>query len=399
MRIAVSGSIATDHLMTFPGRFVEQFIADKIDRVSLSFLVDRLDIRRGGVAANISFGLGVLGLRPLLVGAVGPDFGPYRDWLTGHGVDCAGVHESARLHTARFVCTTDADGNQIASFYPGAMSETSEIGLAPLAERVGGLDLVLIGASDPAAMLSHTAECAALGIPFAADPSQQLPVLEGPQVCALVDGAAYLFCNEYEEALIERKSGWSSAQVLDRVGVRVTTLGPDGARVERDGEPPLLVGPVQERAKSDPTGTGDAFRAGFLAAIGWGLSLERAAQLGNLLAVQVLETVGTQEYELNPARAAERLAAAYGAAAAAEVAARWTDARMTRGTVVRWNEDEGWGVLRASGTPEVWAHLSMFSAFPQDRRPRAGDEVDFAWETAEQDGFRARALVGIRILG
>jgi len=310
--------------MTFPGRFVEHFIADKMDRVSLSFLVDRLEIRRGGVAANISFGLGVLGLRPLLVGAVGPDFGPYRDWLSEHGVDCAEVRESTRQHTARFVCTTDLDGNQIASFYPGAMSEDAEIELAPLATRVGGLDLVLIGASDPDAMFSHTRECAALGIPFAADPSQQLPRLDGPQVRALVDGAAYLFCNEYEEALIERKSGWGSADVLARVEVRITTLGPAGARVERSGEPPIMVGPVPEQRKADPTGTGDAFRAGFLAAIGWGLSLERAAQLGNLLAVTVLEADGPQEYELKPALVAERLAGAYGQEAAAEIAAHYS---------------------------------------------------------------------------
>jgi adenosine kinase len=323
VRIAVTGSIATDHLMTFPGRFVEHFIADKMDRVSLSFLVDALEIRRGGVAANISFGLGVLGLRPLLVGAVGPDFGPYRDWLSGHGVDCGGVRESVRHHTARFICTTDLDGNQIASFYPGAMSEDGEIELGPLAAHAGGLDLVLIGASDPAAMLSHTEECGTLGIPFAADPSQQLPRLAGPEVCALVDGAAYLFCNEYEEALIERKSGWSGAEVLDRVAVRVTTLGPAGARVDRSGHPPILVGPVPERRKADPTGTGDAFRAGFLAAIGWGLSLERAAQLGNLLAVTVLEADGPQEYELKPAETAERLAGAYGQDAAAEVAAHY----------------------------------------------------------------------------
>jgi adenosine kinase len=323
VRIAVTGSIATDHLMTFPGHFVEHFIADKMDRVSLSFLVDRLEIRRGGVAANISFGLGVLGLRPLLVGAVGPDFGPYRDWLSEHGVDCGGVRESTRQHTARFVCTTDLDGNQIASFYPGAMSEDAEIDLAPLATRVGGLDLVLIGASDPGAMLSHTRECAALGVPFAADPSQQLPRLDGPQVRALVDGAAYLFCNEYEEALIERKSGWGGADVLERVQVRITTLGPAGARVERSGEPPLVVGPVPEQRKADPTGTGDAFRAGFLAAIGWGLSLERAAQLGNLLAVTVLEADGPQEYELKPALVAERLASVYGQQAAAEIAAHY----------------------------------------------------------------------------
>ena len=322
-RIAVTGSIATDHLMRFPGRFVEQLIAEKLDRVSLSFLVDDLEIRRGGVAANIAFGLGVLGLEPLLIGAVGPDFGPYRDWLTAHGVDCSGVRESVRHHTARFVCTTDADGNQIASFYPGAMSEDAEITLAPFAGRGEAIDLILIGASDPGAMLSRTAECVRLGVPFAADPSQQLPRLEGPDARALVAGARYLFCNEYEEALIERKTGWTSAEVLAQVGVRVTTLGPNGVRIERGTEPPLFVRPVAEVHKRDPTGTGDAFRAGFLAAVGWGLSLERAAQLGNLVAVSALETVGPQEYELKPAQVAGRLAEAYGDEAAAEIAAHY----------------------------------------------------------------------------
>lgn len=322
MRIAVTGSIASDHLMRFPGRFVEQFIADKMDRVSLSFLVDRLEIRRGGVAANIAFGLGVLGLRPLLVGAVGPDFEPYRRWLVEHGVDCTYVRESSRQQTARFVCTSDLDGNQIASFYPGAMSEDAEIKLAPLTGGEG-VDLVLIGASEPGAMLSHTSECAELGIPFAADPSQQLPRLEGDEVRALVTGAAYLFCNEYEEALIERKSGWTGLQVLDKVKVRIITLGPAGARVERSGEPPIVVGPVQEARKADPTGTGDAFRAGFLAAIGRGLSLERAAQLGNLLAVCALETVGPQDYELKPMVITERITAAYGPRAAAEITAHY----------------------------------------------------------------------------
>ena len=322
-RIAVTGSIATDHLMTFPGRFVEQLIAEKLDRVSLSFLVDDLEIRRGGVAANIAFGLGVLGLQPLLIGAVGPDFGPYRNWLASHGVDCAGVRESVRYHTARFVCTTDADGNQIASFYAGAMSEDAEIMLAPFAGRGEGVDLVLIGASDPGAMLSHTAECLSLGVPFAADPSQQLPRLTGPDVCSLVAGARYLFCNEYEEALIERKTGWTSADVLAQVEVRVTTLGPNGCRIERAAEAPLSVGPVAEVHKADPTGTGDAFRAGFLAAVGWGLSLERAAQLGNLVAVSALETVGPQEYELKPAQVAGRLAENYGDEAAAEISAHY----------------------------------------------------------------------------
>ncbi len=141
MRIAVTGSIATDHLMTFPGRFADSLIADQLDKVSLSFLVDELDIRRGGVAANIAFGMGCLGLRPILVGAVGPDFADYGSWLERHGVDIGSVRLSDVAHTARFVCTTDQDQNQIASFYPGAMSEAREIELRPVDDRVGGLNL------------------------------------------------------------------------------------------------------------------------------------------------------------------------------------------------------------------------------------------------------------------
>jgi adenosine kinase len=324
VRIAVTGSIATDHLMTFPGRFVEQLVPDKLDKVALSFLVDKLDIRRGGVAANIAFGLGCLGQRPLLVGTVGADFAGYRRWLEDHGVDTAGVGESALHHTARFVGTTDLDMNQIASFYPGAMSEDSGIDLNSVADRSDGFDLVLIGAGDPEAMIGFTAQCRKHGIPFAADTSWQLARFDGEQVRDLVEGAAYLFCNEYEATLTERKAGWTGGEIVEHVGIRVTTLGAAGARVDRRGEPPVVVPPVPDVVPQEPTGAGDAFRAGFLAAIGWGLSLERAAQLGNMIAVHALETTGTQEYELKPAQLAERLTAAYGRHAAMEVAEHYS---------------------------------------------------------------------------
>ncbi|GHF32155.1 kinase [Streptomyces mashuensis] len=321
MRIAVTGSIATDHLMTFPGRFADQLVADQLHTVSLSFLVDELDVRRGGVGPNICFGMGLLGLHPVLVGAAGADFADYRAWLDRHGVDTASVHISEVLHTARFVCTTDTDHNQIASFYTGAMSEARQIELQPVADRVGGLDLVLIGADDPEAMLRHTEECRTRGIPFAADPSQQLARLDGDDIRVLVEGAAYLFTNEYEKALIESKTGWTGEEILAKVGTRVTTLGSRGVRIERAGEPVIEVGCPQEEAKVDPTGVGDAFRAGFLAGITWELSLERAAQLGCMLATLVIETLGTQEYELRRGHFMERFTKAYGHEAAAEVQA------------------------------------------------------------------------------
>ena len=319
MKIAVTGSIATDHLMHFPGRFAQQLLPDQLHKVSLSFLVDDLVVRRGGIAANIAFGMAQLGLRPVLLGAVGADFGDYRSWLERHGVDCESVHISEISHTARFVCTTDEDMCQIASFYAGAMSEARNIELAPVADRVGGLDLVMVSPNDPMAMSRHTAECRERGYPFVADPSQQLARMSGAEIRDLVDGAAYLLTNDYEKELLEAKTGLSDADVLDRVQVRVTTLGKHGVRITGRDMEPIEVPVAQEVRAFDPTGVGDGFRAGFFAAHSWGLPLERSAQVGALLATLVLETVGTQEYEVRPDIFAKRLAESYGGDAAAEV--------------------------------------------------------------------------------
>lgn len=305
--------------MTFPGRFAEQIVPEELHRISLSFLVDSLDVRRGGNGANICFGLGSLGLRPLLVGAAGHDFADYRSWLDRHGIDTHAVHVSAEQHTARFVCTTDEDHNQLASFYPGAMTEARLIELLPIAERCGGLDLVVVSPNDPEAMTRHTVECSERGYPFVADPSQQLPRLERADARQLIDGADYLFANEYEKALIEHKTGWSGEDVLGRVGVRVTTHGPDGVVIERKGARTLRVSAVPPTHVADPTGAGDSFRAGFLAGLAWQLSLDGAARVGALLATYTLENLGTQEYEIEPRVFVERLAKAYGDDAAAEV--------------------------------------------------------------------------------
>jgi adenosine kinase len=319
MKIAVTGSIATDHLMYFPGRFAEQLLPDQLHKVSLSFLVDGLVVRRGGVAANIAFGMAQLGLRPTLVGAVGADFTDYRSWLERHGVDCDSVHVSDVAHTARFVCTTDADMCQIASFYAGAMAEARNIELSPIADRLGGIDLVLIGADDPEAMVRHTEECRSRGYAFAADPSQQLARMSGEEVRGLIDGAAYLLTNDYEKELLENKTGLSDAEILDRVGIRVTTLGKDGVRITGRDLEPVHVPVAQEIHAYDPTGVGDGFRAGFFAGLSWGLSHQRSAQVGALLATLVLETVGTQEYTVRGEEFVKRLRDSYGDEAAEEV--------------------------------------------------------------------------------
>ncbi len=207
MSLLITGSIATDHLMSFPGKFSDSLVVDQLDKLSVSFLVDDLEVRRGGCAANICFGLGNLGLDPVLVGAVGEDFVDYRAWLERHRVNCDSVHVSPTRHTARFVCTNDSAHAQIASFYAGAMSEAREIELKPIADRAGDPDYVLIGPNDPEAMLRHTDECRQRGYRFVADPSQQLAFGGGDLIRPLIDGAHILFSNEYEASLITQKTG------------------------------------------------------------------------------------------------------------------------------------------------------------------------------------------------
>ncbi|MBK8469619.1 MAG: carbohydrate kinase family protein [Actinomycetales bacterium] len=321
MRVAVTGSIATDHLMTFAGRFADSLVVEQLDKISLSFLAEDLQIRRGGIAANIAFGMANLGQRPILVGAVGKDFADYRSWLERHGVDCESILVSGKAHTARFVCTTDVDMAQIATFYPGAMSEARAIELQPVADRVGGLDLVLIGPNDPAAMQRHTDECRTREIAFAADPSQQLAWLDGAGIRDLIDGAAYLFTNEYESHMIAQKTGWDSADVAAAVGVQVTTKGKDGATIYQRGHDPIHVDVVPGITPVDPTGVGDAFRGGFLTGLCAGLAHRRCAELGSTLAAYVIETVGTQEYTLSTRAVLERVGTVYGDDAAAEISA------------------------------------------------------------------------------
>jgi adenosine kinase len=302
-------------------------VVEQLDKISLSFLVDDLEVRRGGVAANISFAMAGVGLRPLLVGAVGADFAEYRSWLDRHGVDTGHVRVSELKHTARFICTTDRDQAQIASFYAGAMSEAREIELAPLSERVGGLDLVLIGANDPEAMLRHTDECRDRGYAFVADPSQQLAFSDGASIRRLVEGATYLFTNEYEAALTEQKTGWSADEVLSVVGTRVTRSAravcgsrPRASRLSRSGlrascarpTRPALVTP--SGAASSPACRGACRTSG-------------CAQIGSMLATYVIETVGTQEYELTHSGFLQRLEEAFGEQPAADVAAHLRTAR------------------------------------------------------------------------
>ncbi|GIF17774.1 adenosine kinase [Actinoplanes tereljensis] len=294
--ILVSGSIATDHLMTFPGSFAEQILPESLSAISLSFLADELTVHRGGVAANIAYGIARLGGRTVLVGAVGADFDvEYRGWLEASGVDCAGVLTSATAHTARFVCTTDRELCQIATFYPGAMSESESIDLAPIGDRHRPT-LVLIGPDMPGAMLRHAAVCRDRGWRFAADPSQQLATMTAAEVREFITGAAYLFTNEYEYDLLLDRTDLSDRQLTELVGLAVTTLGAKGVRLtDRLGTSTVPAVPVDRVI--DPTGSGDAFRAGFLIGTARGLSPFAAAELGCQVATLCLAQPGTQTYD------------------------------------------------------------------------------------------------------
>ena len=320
MRLAITGSIATDHLATFPGRFTDQLIPDQLAHVSLSFLVDDLEVRRGGVAANIAFGLGSLGLGPYLVGAAGEDFAEYELWLKAHGVHTEHVRRSTGLQTARFMCTTDEDHNQIASFYAGAMAEAPLIDLRDVARRMGGADLVLVSPNAPEAMLRHTRECREERFPFAADPSQQLARLSRDEVRDLLYGASYLFTNAYESALLLELSGWTRQEVLGQLGTWITTRGAEGVLVESEGARPLTFPAVPTAEAVDPTGVGDAFRAGFLAALSWGLPVSAAVPLGCALATTALETVGPQQYTVSAPDLCSRIERTYGSPAARLIA-------------------------------------------------------------------------------
>lgn len=321
MKVAVAGSVGRDHLMTFPGRFTDSLVAGSLANVSLSFLVDGLDIYRGGCAANISFGMGALGLNPILVAAVGKDWADYNEWLARHGVETAHCKVSKDLYTATFIVTTDEELNQIASFFPGAMSESREIDIEEIHKSAGPIDLLIVSPDDPEAMIRHSESAVRLGIPLAADPSQQLARMDGDAIRRLVHGATYLFLNEYELALILQKTGMSDQELFDEVKVRVVTLGSKGARVEEHGKPTITVSVPRENAKIDPTGVGDSFRSGFLAGLSWGLTHERCAQLGSMVATFCIETKGTQEYRYDRELFMTRFEAAYGDGAAAEVAA------------------------------------------------------------------------------
>jgi adenosine kinase len=292
MDILLSGSVAYDYLMTFPGQFKEQILPERLASISLSFLVDSMTRQRGGVAPNIAYTMALLGEHPRVMATVGEDFGEYRAWLEERGVDTSLMQVVPGVFTASFFATTDHSSAQIASFYPGAMSHAASQSLKELPARP---DLVIVSPNAPDAMMKFAAECHELGIDYLYDPSQQVLRLEGSELSRDMEGAAFLFCNDYEFGLISKKTGWSLDQMLDHVRVLVITRGKDGADLYSDGTS-VHIPTVPEDQIVDPTGVGDAFRGGFLAGYSRGFDWKLCGEIGSLAAVYCLEQRGPQSH-------------------------------------------------------------------------------------------------------
>jgi len=292
MDILLTGSVAYDYLMTFPGLFKEQILPERLASISLSFLVDSMSKQRGGIAPNIAYTLALLGEKPRVMATVGEDFGDYRLWLDSKGVDTSLMKVVPGLFTASFFATTDKDSAQIASFYPGAMAHSASQSLKDLDQKP---DLVIVSPSAPDAMMKFPAECRELEINYLYDPSQQVLRLEGDELSRDMEGAYFLFCNDYEFGLISKKTGRNLDQILEHVKVLVITRGKDGADLYLSGNS-VHIPTVPEEEIVDPTGVGDAFRGGFLAGYAHGLDWKLCGEIGSLSAVYCLEQRGTQNH-------------------------------------------------------------------------------------------------------
>ena len=286
-KIVVTGSIAYDYLMSYPGKFTEHFLPEHMNRVSLSFLVDTMDKRRGGCAPNIAYTLALLGERPLLMATAGQDFGEYRQWLEAAGVDTAHVKQIDGKFCASFFCSTDVDNNQIASFYTGAMADSGQLSF----RAVRDCGLAIIAPNDPAAMVQYAEECRALGIRFIFDPGQQCARMAGDELRDGITGAAIVIVNDYELELLRQKTGLGEHEILGLAGTLIVTRGEHGSSViGRDGR--IDVSAVTPHRIVDPTGVGDAYRGGLMKGVALGLPYETSARLGSVAAAYALEHLG-----------------------------------------------------------------------------------------------------------
>ena len=309
MSVVCTGSIAYDYILSFKGRFKDHILADKTHILNLSFLVDDLRKRRGGVAGNYAYNLSLLGYPAAVLATAGTDATEYRDWLLAHGIDCHGLKLLEGEITATGFTTTDMDDNQLTGYYGGAMGRAAMLGLddAPV-----GVEAVIVGPNDPGAMIRLVRECRERGVPFVFDPAHQLPRLSAEDVSEGSRGAWILIGNDYELELIMQRTGQTMDGLIGLAEIVVTTLGRDGSRITtRNGI--VDIPPAPARRESDPTGAGDAYRSGLVAGLLRGLDMEAAGRVASMAATYAVEQVGTVEHTYTPVEFSERYQEAFGA--------------------------------------------------------------------------------------
>src|SRR5712691_8646665 len=292
MKLIVTGSIAFDYLMSFPGKFTEHFLPEHMQRVSLSFLVDSMDKRRGGCGPNIAYTLALLEERPLLMATAGEDFADYRQWLEAAGIDTSLTRQIDGKFCASFFCSTDVANNQIASFYTGAMADAGQLSFR--AARDCGL--AIIAPNDPGAMMQYAEECRTLGMAYIFDPGQQCTRMSGAELQDGIVGSHLVICNDYEFELIRQKTGFSESDVLAQAKSLVITRGEDGSSVYLSSGERVDVPAVETQRIVDPTGVGDAYRGGLMKGMALRLSYEVCARIGSVAATYALEHLGGQSH-------------------------------------------------------------------------------------------------------
>ena len=309
MSIIVTGSVAFDYLMSFPGRFSEHILPEQIHQVSLSFLVDSMRKQRGGCAPNIAYTLALLGERPTVMATVGEDFGEYRAWLEGIGVDTSATVEVEDEFTSSFFVNTDQDNNQIASFYIGAMGKADTLSFHDIDHK--SIDIAIISPNAPVAMTKYARECQELSIPYIYDPSQQIVRLSGHDLLEGARGSQVLIVNEYEFGMLKNKTGLSGEELLTQPEVTIITRGESGSTIYVEGQVLKIPG-VPPSHLAEPTGVGDAYRGGIIKGMLRGYRWETTGRIAALAATYVLEQHGTQSHSYTLSEFVERYRQAFG---------------------------------------------------------------------------------------
>ncbi len=299
MRIIVTGSLAYDYIMNFPGKFSDHILPDKVHMLTVSFLVDSMRRLRGGTAGNIAYSLALLGAKTSVVSAAGQDFGEYRDEMNRVGVDTASIKLVPNEFTASCFINTDTMNNQIVAFYPGAVVHAREVTLESVGMQPD--DWVIISPTDPESMLRHTQECKKAGVSYIFDPGKQTPRLDAKQILGGIDGCAALIGNDYEFGMMARTTGLSEAQLIAMAPLTIVTRGEEGSRIYARGQEPFEVPVAKPTQVVDPTGAGDAYLAGLTFGLSHKVPLEVAGRIAALAATYCIELKGCQEHRYTPA--------------------------------------------------------------------------------------------------